>query len=88
MHGFLGQNRLSQALGRQVDRQTSKVCEPHIPSPQQRNLLLPWESHHRQTMFATAWDYMAFTQWNYIPTKNPPAVLQALGENGFLSFFP
>lgn len=91
--GFIGQNRLSQTPflhcgGRQAEGQKGKICEPHILSPQQRNLFLPWESQHRQTLFATAWDYIAFTQWNYIPTKNPPAVLQALGENGFQSFFP
>lgn len=72
----------------QTDRQTSKVWEPCILSPQQRNLLLLWESHHRQRPFAAAWDSAAFTQWNDIPTKDPPAVLQALGENGFQSFFP
>lgn len=90
---FMGQNRLSKSpfqpwAGRQTDRQTSQVCEPHFLSLQQRYLLLPWEAHYRQTLFVPACDYIAFTQWNYIPTKTPPAVLQALRENGFQSFFP
>lgn len=83
---FMGQNKLNGAPfrhwgGRQASRQTGRqdLCEPCILSPQQRSLPLPWESHHRQTLCALAWEYIAFTQWNDIPTKDPPAVLQALG---------
>lgn len=48
VRGFMSPNRLSQVLWRQIGRQTSKVCDPHLLSRQQRNLLPPQESHHRQ----------------------------------------
>lgn len=72
--------------GRQT-RQARSVS-PTFWVPSREICCFPGNLHHRQTMFATAWDDMAFTQWNYIPTKNPPRCFTGSGGEWIPVIFP
>lgn len=86
---FSGSKKVEPSVGEtgRPERQARSVS-PAFWAASREICLFPGNRHHRQTMSAPAWDDTAFTRWNDIPTENPPAVLQALGENGFQSFFP